>query len=131
MSFFLFERNTAYEMLISYWSSDVCSSDLDQGPVRGRLPGRFRLDHRLLRLRLATAPRAPDASRQLCLRQSRGSRGAGRVSRRTTLQRARTGRDGGAPARRCGAHAVQGARADSPAARGGYTITTAPSQPPP
>src|SRR3546814_109645 len=29
----------------------------DQGPVRGRLPGRFRLDHRLLRLRLAAAPR--------------------------------------------------------------------------
>src|SRR3546814_9235258 len=27
--FFFFKRKTAYEMLISDWSSDVCSSDLD------------------------------------------------------------------------------------------------------
>src|SRR3546814_10597145 len=26
--FFFFKQKTAYEMLISYWSSDVCSSDL-------------------------------------------------------------------------------------------------------
>src|SRR3546814_7155366 len=26
--FFFFKRKTAYEMRISYWSSDVCSSDL-------------------------------------------------------------------------------------------------------
>src|SRR3546814_3935866 len=26
--FFFFKQNTAYEMRISYWSSDVCSSDL-------------------------------------------------------------------------------------------------------
>src|SRR3546814_1536572 len=124
-------------MRIRDWSSDVCSSDLaagraagcdadDQGPVRGRLPGRFRLDHRLLRLRLAAAPRAPDAGRQLCLRQSRGSRGAGRVAGRRTLQRARPGRDGGDPARRGGDHAVQGARAESRAGRGGVDVTPAP-----
>src|SRR3546814_3949471 len=28
MSFFLFKQKTAYEMRISDWSSDVCSSDL-------------------------------------------------------------------------------------------------------
>src|SRR3546814_8009757 len=28
--FFFFKQKTAYEMRISYWSSDVCSSDLDR-----------------------------------------------------------------------------------------------------
>src|SRR3546814_8505556 len=33
MLFFFFNQKTAYEMRISDWSSDVCSSDLDlQGP---------------------------------------------------------------------------------------------------
>src|SRR3546814_1522714 len=33
--FFLFKQKTAYEMLISDWSSDVCSSDLDElGPIQ-------------------------------------------------------------------------------------------------
>src|SRR3546814_10198232 len=30
--FFLFKQKTAYEMRISDWSSDVCSSDLEGGP---------------------------------------------------------------------------------------------------
>src|SRR3546814_1711909 len=29
--FFFFKQKTAYEMRISDWSSDVCSSDLDEG----------------------------------------------------------------------------------------------------
>src|SRR3546814_2150690 len=33
--FFFFKQKTAYEMRISDWSSDVCSSDLERG-----LPGR-------------------------------------------------------------------------------------------
>src|SRR3546814_4177473 len=37
-SFFFFKQKTAYEMRISDWSSDVCSSDLEEaasyGPVR-------------------------------------------------------------------------------------------------
>src|SRR3546814_8202169 len=33
--FFFFKQKTAYEMRISDWSSDVCSSDL-QGKVSGR-----------------------------------------------------------------------------------------------
>src|SRR3546814_3472963 len=36
--FFFFKQKTAYEMRISDWSSDVCSSDLDRGRCRrGRL----------------------------------------------------------------------------------------------
>src|SRR3546814_2380784 len=31
VSFFFFKQKTAYEMRISDWSSDVCSSDLDHG----------------------------------------------------------------------------------------------------
>src|SRR3546814_10422097 len=31
ISLFFFKQKTAYEMRISDWSSDVCSSDLDQG----------------------------------------------------------------------------------------------------
>src|SRR3546814_1045574 len=31
--FFVFKQNTAYEMRISDWSSDVCSSDLDFRPI--------------------------------------------------------------------------------------------------
>src|SRR3546814_6923233 len=30
--FFFFKQKTAYELRISDWSSDVCSSDLDPGP---------------------------------------------------------------------------------------------------
>src|SRR3546814_3823439 len=36
-SFFFFTQKTAYEMRISYWSSDVCSSDLER-PVEARRP---------------------------------------------------------------------------------------------
>src|SRR3546814_2400241 len=32
---FFFKQKTAYEMRISDWSSDVCSSDLDQGLMFG------------------------------------------------------------------------------------------------
>src|SRR3546814_9232661 len=37
-AFFFFKQKTAYEMRISDWSSDVCSSDLSRLPTRfGRL----------------------------------------------------------------------------------------------
>src|SRR3546814_10751647 len=35
--FFFFKQKTAYEMRISDWSSDVCSSDLDMKGVEMRL----------------------------------------------------------------------------------------------
>src|SRR3546814_3409509 len=34
---FFFKQKTAYEMRISDWSSDVCSSDLDPDDIRARL----------------------------------------------------------------------------------------------
>src|SRR3546814_13057420 len=43
--FFFFKQKTAYEMRISDWSSDVCSSDLAYG-LRHRQ--RFAADHRLV-----------------------------------------------------------------------------------
>src|SRR3546814_9840213 len=33
LSFFFFKQKTAYELRISDWSSDVCSSDLAQQPL--------------------------------------------------------------------------------------------------
>src|SRR3546814_13133673 len=38
---FLFKQKTAYEMRISDWSSDVCSSDLDALALRARSSGVF------------------------------------------------------------------------------------------
>src|SRR3546814_6858144 len=38
--FFLFKQKTAYEMRISDWSSDVCSSDLHDDHQHHRLGGR-------------------------------------------------------------------------------------------
>src|SRR3546814_6102026 len=40
LSFFFFKQKTAYEMRISDWSSDVCSSDLLARLLRQRLGGR-------------------------------------------------------------------------------------------
>src|SRR3546814_6165316 len=37
--FFFFKQKTAYEMRISDWSSDVCSSDLFASPVAGSSAG--------------------------------------------------------------------------------------------
>src|SRR3546814_4949425 len=39
LSFFFFKQKTAYEMRISDWSSDVCSSDLQTGGVSGDTVG--------------------------------------------------------------------------------------------
>src|SRR3546814_8745210 len=50
--FFCFKQKTAYEMRISDWSSDVCSSDLVAGglPVGLMLLARNGQDSRLLRI---------------------------------------------------------------------------------
>src|SRR3546814_19413459 len=40
--FFFFKQKTAYEMRISDWSSDVCSSDLRGWPRNRNRPGRTR-----------------------------------------------------------------------------------------
>src|SRR3546814_1823558 len=38
--FFFFKQKTAYEMRISDWSSDVCSSDLVERRMRGEISAR-------------------------------------------------------------------------------------------
>src|SRR3546814_8630417 len=40
--FFFFKQKTAYEMRISDWSSDVCSSDLSSRAMGPTIPVRFR-----------------------------------------------------------------------------------------
>src|SRR3546814_10123811 len=50
--FFFFKQKTAYEMRISDWSSDVCSSDLGGEP----LPQRFRPDQSPFPLVMAHRP---------------------------------------------------------------------------
>src|SRR3546814_9179309 len=54
--FFFFKQKTAYEMRISDWSSDVCSSDLSQQPEATFGFRRQRLD-----LHLAARPAQDEA----------------------------------------------------------------------
>src|SRR3546814_4693179 len=57
---FFFKQKTAYEMRISDWSSDVCSSDLDleragQPVVRIALSDRYQLGQEFFRWEVAVA----------------------------------------------------------------------------
>src|SRR3546814_3216565 len=63
--FFFFKQKTAYEMRISDWSSDVCSSDLRKAPPLvsgegGRLP--------------SGGPRPTSLERKPAMRRARGRR---------------------------------------------------------
>src|SRR3546814_12816526 len=49
MLFFCFKQKTAYELRISDWSSDVCSSDLGQGDLDRRAGGVVRATHARIR----------------------------------------------------------------------------------
>src|SRR3546814_9745393 len=71
-SFFFFKQKTAYEMRISDWSSDVCSSDLETRLLKV-VPDEYRLDaHHWLILhgRYTCKARKPDCPhcviRDLC-----------------------------------------------------------------
>src|SRR3546814_7257638 len=71
--FFFFKQKTAYEMRISDWSSDVCSSDLG-GRVQGPGPaagGRLRRAPGGGAQGLAAAPRRPRRPRLLILPSGR------------------------------------------------------------
>src|SRR3546814_2290908 len=46
--FFFFKQKTAYEMRISDWSSDVCSSDLIKGAIARNPIATFSLEVRML-----------------------------------------------------------------------------------
>src|SRR3546814_9318880 len=56
LCFFFFKQKTAYEMRISDWSSDVCSSDLRHRECRPRPSSRPRLRAHNARLRRAARP---------------------------------------------------------------------------
>src|SRR3546814_2085482 len=58
--FFFFKQKTAYEMRISDWSSDVCSSDLEEAERKFRLAEQQR-DEKLKKIQaeLAHPPRPP------------------------------------------------------------------------
>src|SRR3546814_2301456 len=58
--FFFFKQKTAYEMRISDWSSDVCSSDLAEQGDRGDRSGRRRADRREQRQPRGRPRRAPE-----------------------------------------------------------------------
>src|SRR3546814_10788281 len=58
--FFFFKQKTAYEMRISDWSSDVCSSDLGFRPQPDRRRAMVAPDHGQLR---ASGLVSPDAQR--------------------------------------------------------------------
>src|SRR3546814_9415826 len=59
--FFCFKQKTAYEMRISDWSSDVCSSDLEAEAFSGLRPA----SHFSLALR--KQPKTPCAGSHVCL----------------------------------------------------------------
>src|SRR3546814_7438744 len=63
---FFFKQKTAYEMRISDWSSDVCSSDLDRAAVRAAAtpepsPAPIRMAANEAAAPIVTRPTAPSA----------------------------------------------------------------------
>src|SRR3546814_3048976 len=119
-SFFLFKQKTAYEMRISDWSSDVCSSDLDRGGRRETAPDDLG-EHEGLPRRTRY-----DQSAQADYRRSTRFDAAGRLSRPWRSDRAggrpqalvrRRLRRGQPPAWRIGQRARESARADRKSTR--------------
>src|SRR3546814_7275475 len=67
MSFFFFKQKTAYEMRISDWSSDLCSSDLHRvrSACSGSLPCHWRsVEHADFRQGLRLQDRRPDGAQR-------------------------------------------------------------------
>src|SRR3546814_8355896 len=78
MCFFCFKQKTAYEMRISDWSSDVCSSELDRGEASARRSGLSGL------LELGAGERAGAAS----VREADGADAAADPARTRSARRA-------------------------------------------
>src|SRR3546814_9483451 len=74
--FFVFKQKTAYEMRISDWSSDVCSSDLDVDPELIRSAAILYLEGYLW------DPEAPRAAMKMAIETARaaGRKEIGRAS---------------------------------------------------
>src|SRR3546814_18373312 len=79
MLFFFFKQKTAYEMRISDWSSDVCSSDLDLWAPRERGDLRRRLEPDLRAGRLRARLLHPGAGHRGALQGERLLRARGRA----------------------------------------------------
>src|SRR3546814_19495504 len=88
--FFFFKQKTAYEMRISDWSSDVCSSDLgDRGPAQDEDLDLSRRAHHVCRDRQPAEPEGlrpvvPDVLR--LGRRAAAGRRAGQVRKHHRLQ---------------------------------------------
>src|SRR3546814_10471529 len=90
--FFFFKQKTAYEMRISDWSSDVCSSDLAESrPARREPQGHDRAGRALFRRRDRAADRSGQARPHRCPRQQ--SPRPGQISRRHFRRRDSEGRN--------------------------------------
>src|SRR3546814_14771433 len=66
---FFFKQKTAYEMRISDWSSDVCSSDLDRAQCRGDVLAVLGGDHHAQRIDDPVTRERVDLEPQLVGRQ--------------------------------------------------------------
>src|SRR3546814_6446081 len=67
ISFFFFKQKTAYEMRISDWSSDVCSSDLLAAGHHGRVSfGHAKLLKKLVHLRIRLHVHPGEIGRASC-----------------------------------------------------------------
>src|SRR3546814_5104444 len=87
--FFFFKQKTAYEMRISDWSSDVCSSDLDQriqGPADDVAPLVVALAHQRTQRLLGDDLRQDDVILGVVERRARG-RQAGKIGRASCRER--------------------------------------------
>src|SRR3546814_16607334 len=76
-SFFFFKQKTAYEMRISDWSSDVCSSDLSADQIAAGVRRRVGVDE--IRRRPAQPPRLRDG-RDIARKPAVAYRKIGRAS---------------------------------------------------
>src|SRR3546814_4929222 len=79
VEFFLFKQKTAYEMRISDWSSDVCSSDLRRDA--GDVIRRYGDDDRVVVVGCREFDGADDVRHQVFVAQDRRFRFAGGAAR--------------------------------------------------
>src|SRR3546814_8127793 len=85
---FFFKQKTAYEMRISDWSSDVCSSDLDRRPEQRRRPVVIALVERVDRAEVAAEAQLDRVAGRNGLNLGEQALGFGEFAEVRALQRA-------------------------------------------
>src|SRR3546814_11514057 len=79
--FFLFKQTTAYEMRISDWSSDVCSSDLDPWETAEAIKAAAAYDGPVyVRISRMPVPELPHADRRFAIGQGETLREGGDIA---------------------------------------------------